>query len=84
VAPGCCRLGLLPEAECTPSGYRLYSNAERDRLAFILQAKSVGLALDYIREILALRDDGQQPCRHVLDLVDRKIDEIQQQMRSLQ
>ncbi|MEY9963467.1 DNA-binding transcriptional MerR regulator [Streptacidiphilus sp. MAP12-16] len=49
--------GLLP-AERTASGYRLYGEAAVERLAFISSAKLLGLALEEIRELLEVREDG--------------------------
>ncbi|TDT97927.1 DNA-binding transcriptional MerR regulator [Streptomyces sp. 846.5] len=49
--------GLLP-AERTASGYRLYGEAAVERLAFISSAKLLGLALEEIRELLDVREDG--------------------------
>jgi DNA-binding transcriptional MerR regulator len=45
--------GLLP-ADRTPSGYRTYV----ERLAFISSAKLLGLALEEIRELLDVREEG--------------------------
>lgn len=49
--------GLLL-AERTPSGYRVYGEDAVDRLAFISSAKLLGLALDEIRELLDVREEG--------------------------
>ncbi|WP_407835947.1 heavy metal-responsive transcriptional regulator [Streptomyces sp. DSM 116496] len=49
--------GLLP-AERTASGYRLYDEESVERLAFISSAKLMGLALEDIRDLLDVRDDG--------------------------
>jgi DNA-binding transcriptional MerR regulator len=49
--------GLLP-AERTASGYRLYSEEAVERLAFISSAKLLGLALEEIRELLGVREEG--------------------------
>src|SRR6478735_9410628 len=46
--------GLLP-ADRTPSGYRVYGEDAVERLAFISSAKLLGLALEEIRELLAVR-----------------------------
>jgi DNA-binding transcriptional MerR regulator len=77
-------IGLLPEPRRTPAGYRLYEAADRERLAFVLKARAVGLSLDEISEILAVRRRGQPPCEHVLGLLDRKIAGIDQQLRALE
>ncbi|MFF4541076.1 heavy metal-responsive transcriptional regulator [Streptomyces aureus] len=49
--------GLLP-ADRTPSGYRVYGEDAVERLAFISSAKLLGLALEEIRELLAVREEG--------------------------
>ena len=46
------RQGLLPASGRTPSGYRVYAEADLHRLEFIRQAKALGLALDAIRELV--------------------------------
>ncbi|WP_407836163.1 heavy metal-responsive transcriptional regulator [Streptomyces sp. DSM 116496] len=49
--------GLLP-AERTPSGYRVYGEDAVERLGFISSAKLLGLALEEIRELLEVREEG--------------------------
>ncbi|MGW6606073.1 heavy metal-responsive transcriptional regulator [Streptomyces sp. NPDC055036] len=49
--------GLLP-ADRTPSGYRVYGENAVERLAFISSAKLLGLALEEIRELLDVREEG--------------------------
>ena len=71
-------LGLLHEPERTDSGYRLYDEKDVERLTFIRKAKSLGFSLTDIGETLTLYDSQQAPCIHVLALLDRKIQEIEQ------
>ena len=75
--------GLVHAPDRTPGGYRDYPAEVADRVAFIRQAQAAGLTLRQIGEILAVRDGGQPPCRHVADLVDRRLDEVEQRMREL-
>ncbi|MEU7113856.1 MerR family transcriptional regulator [Streptomyces sp. NPDC046182] len=49
--------GLLPAGR-TASGYRVYGEDAVDRLAFITSAKLLGLALDEIRDLLEVREEG--------------------------
>ncbi|MET8405353.1 heavy metal-responsive transcriptional regulator [Streptomyces sp900116325] len=49
--------GLLA-ADRTPAGYRVYGEAAVERLAFISSAKLLGLALEEIRELLEVREEG--------------------------
>lgn len=76
-------LGVLPEPRRTPAGYRVYEAADRERLGFILKARAIGLTLEEIGDVLALRRRGERPCEHVLVLLDRKIAGINQQLGTL-
>ncbi len=78
------RVGLVRPAARTPSGYRLYDEAAPGRLRFILRAKGLGITLADIRRILAFRDEGSAPCRHVQDLVATNITQIESQLADLQ
>lgn len=78
------QIGLLPAPPRTAAGYRLYGAADLERLRFVGQAKAIGLSLDEIREILALRAEGTRPCEHVVALLDRKVAAVDAQLRALQ
>ena len=76
-------IGLLPEPERTPSGYRNYKGADAERLVFIKTAQRLGLTLDEIAEIIAFRERGEQPCRHVRELLHRQVAELDQRIREM-
>ncbi len=76
-------IGLLPEPDRTASGYRAYDEADIDRLAFIKSAQRLGLALDEIREVLALRDRGEAPCGYVRGLISKEIVDIDRRLAEL-
>jgi len=46
-------------------------------------ARSLDFSLDDIREILALRDRREAPCRVVLDLLEQKAAEVRQRIAEL-
>lgn len=77
-------LGLLREPTRTESGYRLYGANDIERLKFIRKAKRLGFSLTEIRDILALHDQKQRPCIHVLALLDKKLKEIDTALVNLQ
>jgi DNA-binding transcriptional MerR regulator len=77
-------IGVLPEPERTPSGYRDYSPETGERLRFIRSAQAVGLTLGEIREILAYRDRGETPCAHVHELIRRRATQIGQEIAQLE
>lgn len=52
-------IGLLPRAHRSESGYRLYDELDAERLNFIRRAKTLGLSLDEIRDILSVEGRGR-------------------------
>ncbi len=78
------RIGLIPPPRRAESGYRLFSQQDIDRLAFIGRAKSLGLSLDDIKSILALKEGKLLTCQAVYELLSKKISEIDQAMQQLQ
>jgi MerR family mercuric resistance operon transcriptional regulator len=80
------RVGLLGTPARTASGYRAYTQADLGRLQFIRRAKRRGLALDEIRGLLGLAEEGEcHPLRrHVAELLRRKMDECDAQQAELQ
>jgi DNA-binding transcriptional MerR regulator len=46
------RLKILPRRGRTRAGYRLYSEEDVERLRFIKEARSLGLSLDEVKELL--------------------------------
>lgn len=76
-------IGLLDPPERTTSGYRRYHPKVLDRLTFITSSQALGLTLGEIRGIIALRDNGEPPCGHVLDLLVQRSDQIDQKIREL-
>ena len=77
------RIGVLPEAERSEGGYRLYAEADEERLRFIKSAQRIGLTLGEIKEILDLRDHDRPPCGYVAGVVDQRLGEITQRIGEL-
>ena len=77
------RKGLLPEAERTESGYRLFTADDLDVLHFIRRAKALGLTLDEIKDVLDLQRGGEQPCKRVNAMLDAHITEIDRKIADL-
>ena len=76
-------IGLLPKAQRTAAGYRLYSSDAADRLQFIKKAQSLGLRLEDIKEILELADRGRCPCGHVQHLLTLRLQELHRKIADL-
>ncbi|MEE8406555.1 MAG: heavy metal-responsive transcriptional regulator [Acidimicrobiia bacterium] len=77
-------VGVLPEPERTSSGYRAYSSADVGRLRFVTLARSLGIGLDDIRQILGLRDRGEAPCAYVRGVLDSQVDAVDERIVQLQ
>lgn len=75
--------GLIPEAARTASGYRDYDESMIDRIRFIRAGQAVGLTLHELGQVLQIRDQGESPCRHVTELLDRRIHEVDQRIQEL-
>lgn len=76
-------LALLPAPSRTMSGYRVYGEETARRLTFITKAKSLGLTLKEIGQILALRDSGELPCGSVQRMLLEHIERIDRQIAQL-
>lgn len=68
--------GLLPPADRTEAGYRLFEEPDVDILRFIRQAKALDLTLGEIKEVLDLQQAGGVPCDRVIQLLDAHVAEI--------
>ncbi len=77
------REGLIPPPKRTPSGYRQFENDIVRRVRFVKGAQSLGLKLAEIRELLEIQDKGACPCGHTRALVDRRLEEIEAEMKEL-
>jgi MerR family transcriptional regulator, copper efflux regulator len=60
-------IGVLPPAERTPAGYRLYDDRAIERLDFIARAKRLGCTLDEITDLAEAWDSNEcAPVKHRL------------------
>jgi DNA-binding transcriptional MerR regulator len=77
-------VGVLAAPDRAANGYRHYDPGVVDRLAFVRAAQASGLTLDEIRSIIVLRDEGQAPCEHVGELIERRKAELDARIADLQ
>lgn len=68
--------GLLPAAERSEAGYRIFTGQDVETTRFIRRARALGLGLDAVGEVLVLRQAGRQPCARVEALLDERIAQI--------
>jgi Cu(I)-responsive transcriptional regulator len=84
------KLGLIPAADRSFAGYRLYADADLHRLRFIRRARTLGFSMKQIAELMALWNDRARPSAKVKQLalshvgeLDAKIAELQAMQRTL-
>lgn len=77
------RRGLLHPPQRSAAGYRLYDKEAAERLEFIRGAQRMGLRLDDIKDLLDVRDRGKCPCGHTQVLVERRVSEVDAEIKQL-
>ena len=77
-------IGVLPEPDREPNGYRSYGQDTVDRLQFIRDAQATGLSLTEIASILHLRERGAPTCSHVAHLLEHHLDDLDRHIAVLQ
>ena len=84
-------LGLLQPVQRGDNGYRYYSQNASKQVEFIKKAQAIGFSLEEIKTILdvraprsgSLRDRGEKPCGLVQSLLDKKIEQLEIQIKRM-
>lgn len=74
------KMGLLNPLRSEDNGYRYFSVAEENKLAFILSAKKLGFSLKEIGQILHTAEHGDTPCPLVRELIQRRLSEVKEEI----
>jgi MerR family mercuric resistance operon transcriptional regulator len=77
------RIGVLPQASRTESGYRLYPAIAVERVLVVQRALRIGFTLAELGEVLKARDAGGAPCRRVYQLAQDKLKGIEADIEAL-
>ena len=75
------RLKLLPRAQRSAGGFRLFGSESIERVQFIKHAQELGLTLGEIKGLLA--SGSAEECNRVRDLLTKKIEELDARMDSM-
>lgn len=78
------RIGLIPAPERNESGYRVFNDQDMARLALIERAKTLGLTLEEIKEILQLRAGDTLTCKEIHQRLLKKLEQIETKIAQLQ
>ncbi len=77
------RIGILPRALRTESGYRAYPQDAIDRVRVVQRALRIGFTLAELSDILKTRDAGGAPCHRVYALTKEKLSAVQADLKML-
>jgi DNA-binding transcriptional MerR regulator len=77
------RIGVLPPASRTESGYRVYPTSAVERVLVVQRALRIGFSLAELAELLKARDAGGAPCRRVYQLAQEKLKGIEADIAAL-
>jgi MerR family Zn(II)-responsive transcriptional regulator of zntA len=70
------KLGLLPTASRTESGYRVYPESAVERVLVVQRALRIGFSLAELADVLKARDAGGAPCQRVYKLAKEKLKKV--------
>ena len=76
-------IGLIPQAERTEVGYRVYSQEAVWTLRFVRRARDLNFSMEQIRELLALWGDKERSSADVKRLALEHVEELERRMREL-
>jgi MerR family transcriptional regulator, copper efflux regulator len=77
------KIGLLERPGRTYAGYRLYDESVLERLAFIKRAQILGFSLDEIKQLIAHKSAGENPCGQVREIVRERLAELDQRIEQM-
>ncbi len=77
------RIGVLPPASRTDSGYRIFPASALDRVLVVQRSLRIGFTLAELADVLKARDAGGAPCHRVYKLAQEKLKGIEEDIESL-
>jgi len=77
------KIGVLPRASRTQSGYRVYPASALQRVLVVQRALRIGFTLAELAEVLKARDAGGAPCHRVYQLAQDKLKGIEADIEAL-
>lgn len=75
--------GLLPEAERSESGYRLYGEREVSVLRFIRQSRRLGFSMPQIAELIGQWGDSRRTSRQVKTIALRHLADLEEKLQEI-
>lgn len=77
------RVGLIPRAPRSKSGYRLYRPEHLRRLVFIRRSRELGFSIREIKSLIDLTDHRERPCAAVTAMAEQHLLQVRDKQRAL-
>ncbi len=77
-------IGIIPKASRSDSGYRIYSEAEVNILAFVKRARSLGFSMKEIKKLVSLWRNRSRASSDVKSLALAHVAEMEKKIEDLQ
>ena len=77
-------IGLLPVAQRSPSGHRVYAESSIELLTFIRNCRDFGFTLDNIRDLISISKSKDQGCVSLQELAVEHLGSIRTKISELQ
>ncbi|MFN8673818.1 MAG: MerR family transcriptional regulator [Candidatus Sericytochromatia bacterium] len=76
--------GIIPKAKRNKSNYRVYTTHDVNRIAFVKKARALGISIEDIKKIIAIREGGELPCCTVISILERNEKELEEKIQEMQ
>lgn len=78
------REGIVPAADRSTNGRRLYDAAAITRLRFIRRCRDLGFAISDVRALLDLSENASKHCDDVRAISERHLSDVRERLSDLQ
>lgn len=76
-------IGLLPRADRSAAGQRMYEETDLERLIFIRRCRDFGFSIDQVRVLAGLSISADQDCSQVRDMAHTHLGEVRSKLAEL-
>jgi MerR family transcriptional regulator, mercuric resistance operon regulatory protein len=77
------RVGILPKAQRSPSGHRIYDPDQLKRLTFVRRGRELGFSLEQMRDLLRLVDGARDTCAEVKAITLNHLEDVRHRIADL-
>jgi Cd(II)/Pb(II)-responsive transcriptional regulator len=77
------KMGLIKDPGRKDNGYRSYEQEDVERLNFIKHCREHGMRLKEIKSLLRLRQEPEQDCSKINEILDKHIEKLENDIKSI-